>query len=136
MVSVAFEVKLTLGSSAVVGQRDAVMLGLLGGEKGCAHLFGQIFCDKVAVLCGADGLAQRLGQRIISGADRLARGEQVFLARRRKLEPVLDAVQTCVDEQGEYDVGIDAAVERAQLEAVGLAAGRERDGDERRAVLV
>ena len=33
MVSVAFEVKLTLGSSAVVGQRDAVMLGLLGGEK-------------------------------------------------------------------------------------------------------
>ena len=96
MVSVAFEVKLTLGSSAVVGQRDAVMLGLLGGEKGCAHLFGQIFCDKVAVLCGADGLAQRLGQRIISGADRLARGEQVFLARRRKLEPVLDAVQTCV----------------------------------------
>ena len=99
------------------------MLSLLGGEKGCAHLFGQVFCDKVAALRGAEGLAQRLGQRIIPCADCLARGEQVFLARRRKLELVLNAVQTCVNEQGEYDVRIDAAVERAQLEAVGLAAG-------------
>ena len=34
MVSVAFEVKLTLGSSAVIGESNAVVLGLLCGEKG------------------------------------------------------------------------------------------------------
>ena len=39
MVSVAFEVKLTLGSGAVVGQRDAVMLGLLGRYFAINSLF-------------------------------------------------------------------------------------------------
>ena len=41
-----------------------------------------------------------------------------------------------MNEQGKDDIRIDAAVERAQLEAVGLAAGREGNGDEGSAVLV
>ncbi len=118
---VAFEIEGAFGSRAVVGKYDAVVLGLLGGEKGCACLFGQVLGDKVAVLGDADRVAQGAGQCFVSGTHFIGSGEQVFVAGGRQGQSLLDTVKTGVDEQGKYDVRVDAAVERTQLHAVGGA---------------
>lgn len=43
MVSVAFEVKLTLGGGSVIGESNAVVLGLLCGEKAVRIFSGRYF---------------------------------------------------------------------------------------------
>ena len=115
---VAFKIEGAFGSRAVVGKHDAVVFGLLGREKGRACLFGQVLGDKVAVLGDADRIAQSAGQSLVTGAYLVGGGEQVFVAGGRQGQSLLDAVQTGVDEQRKYDVRVDAAVERTQLEAV------------------
>ena len=58
------------------------------------------------------------GSVFVPGAHLVGGGEQVFVAGGRQGQSLLDAVQTGVDEQGKYDVRVDAAVERTQLDAV------------------
>lgn len=122
MVSVAFEVKLTLGGGSVIGESNAVVLGLLCGEKGGAHLLGQVLRDKLAVLGETDGVAERTRQSVVLRADGLACGKQVLGAGRGERQLILNAVESRMNEQGKDDIRIDAAVKRAELEAVRLAA--------------
>ena len=124
--SVPLEIEGALGGGAVVRQRDAVVLGLFGGEKRGKRAGRDAAGDEIALFRAADRVAQRGGQRFIRRARRLRRGEQVFIASRRERQPLLDAVQTGVDEQREHQIGVDAAVERAHLHAVCLPAARQR----------
>ena len=88
----------------------------------------------------ATRLAERARQRLDAERAALGLGERpdVVLGARRQLVALLDALEPGREHDGEREVGVGRGVDRAELDAGGVALGRlvHRDADQRRAVVV